>query len=70
MKEVSVMPIVRWDPFRDPIRFNSELDKYWPFEKGEVVEWAPRMDIKETEKEIIAKMDIPGIKLEDIDYHY
>jgi HSP20 family protein len=67
LKEVNDMPIVRWDPFRDLVRLRDELDRYWPFEKEEVVTWAPRMDIKETDKEIIARMDIPGMKMEDID---
>jgi HSP20 family protein len=29
--------------------------------------WAPAVDIYETEKEIVLKADLPGLKLEDVD---
>ncbi|MGM0364992.1 MAG: Hsp20/alpha crystallin family protein [Actinomycetota bacterium] len=56
------MTIVRWDPFRDLFRDES----HWPFEKEGAVAWKPKLDIKETDDHIIASMDIPGMKMEDI----
>ncbi len=61
------MPIVRWDPFGDMIRLNREFNRLWPSEKEEMVSWAPRTDIKETDKDIMVRMDVPGMKMEDID---
>jgi len=66
------MPIVRWDPFSDMIQFRDEvgrwfdaLDKKSQGQKTAV--WAPDVDIKETDKEIRIKADLPGMKKEDID---
>ena len=65
------MPIVRWDPFSDIIQFRDEvgrwfdaLDKKSQGQKTAV--WAPDVDIKETDKEIQIKADLPGMKKEDI----
>jgi len=65
------MPIVRWDPFSDIIQFKDEvgrwfdaLDKKKEGQKG--MTWAPDVDIKETDREIQIKADLPGIKKEDI----
>jgi HSP20 family protein len=63
------MAIERWDPFRDAVRLRDDLNRWWPFE-GEarkIVPWSPDIDIKETEKEITFKADLPGMKMEDID---
>jgi HSP20 family protein len=60
------MAVVRWDPFSNMVSLSRELERIWPFEKNEVVSWAPRTDIKETDKNILVKVDIPGMKMEDI----
>ena len=66
------MPIVRWDPFSDMVQFRDEvgrwfdtLDKRSEGEKATV--WAPDVDIKETDKDIQLKADLPGMRKEDID---
>ncbi len=66
------MPIVRWDPFSDIVQFRDEvgrwfdaLDKKKDVQKTAV--WTPDVDIKETDKEIQIKADLPGMKKEDID---
>lgn len=66
------MPIVRWDPFSDMIQLRDEIGRWFESfgergkEKRSAV-WAPDVDIKETDKEIQIKADLPGMKLEDID---
>jgi len=66
------MPIVRWDPFSDMIQLRDEIGR-WFEDVGEKSKsrksavWAPNVDIKETDKEIQIKADLPGIKMEDID---
>lgn len=68
-----LMPIVRWDPFSDLVQardeigswFESALEKEREGKKSAV--WAPDVDVKETDKEILIKADLPGIKKEDID---
>ena len=67
------MPIVRWDPFRDLLKVHDEIGSWFEgaLEKRDrerkSAVWSPNMDIKETEKEIIIKADLPGMKEEDID---
>ena len=67
------MPIVRWDPFREFAQMSDEIGRWFgetperqKAEKGSVM-WAPRVDIKETDKDVTVKADLPGIKMEDID---
>lgn len=66
------MPIVRWDPFSDMIQLRDEIGRWFEGvsenERGrKSAVWAPNVDIKETEKEVQIKADLPGMKLEDID---
>ena len=66
------MPIVRWDPFSDMIQFRDEVGRWFDAldkksQEQKTAVWAPDVDIKETDKEIRIKADLPGMKKEDID---
>ena len=67
------MPIVRWDPFRELVSMGDEIGRWFgdsaerDKEERKSVMWAPRVDIKETENEVVVKADLPGTKMEDID---
>jgi HSP20 family protein len=65
------MPIVRWDPFSDLVQLRDEIGRWFePSEKESErrsAAWAPNIDIKETDKEIIVKADLPGMDIKDID---
>lgn len=65
------MPIVRWDPFNELIELNDEIGRWWPTSrkkgKKEFGAWFPDVDIKEEEKQITVRVDVPGMKMEDID---
>jgi len=66
------MPIVRWDPFRELVQMRDEIGRWFgdiERDKGEKrsAVWAPSVDIKENENEVLVKADLPGIKMEDID---
>jgi len=45
------MNLIRWDPFKDESVFAN---------------WAPPVDITETEKEFMLKADLPDVKKEDV----
>lgn len=72
-KEVmSMAEITIWRPFQE---LKKEMDRlfqeffgksYFP-ERWEVVEWAPAVDVSETNDEVIVKADIPGVNAEDIE---
>ena len=66
------MPIARWDPFSDMVQLRDEIGRWFEgvSERGKdrkSVVWAPDVDIKENDKEVQIKADLPGMKLEDID---
>jgi HSP20 family protein len=66
------MSIVRWNPFQELTeiqeRLNRLLDERGSAEagKGLVANWAPAVDIQETDKEYIVKADLPDVKKEDV----
>ena len=72
------MNIVRWDPFRDLEGIQARLNRMLgdrPFRRIEgeelsFAEWAPAVDIQETEKEYLVKADLPEVKKEDVKVEY
>ncbi|HMB15601.1 MAG TPA: Hsp20/alpha crystallin family protein [Pelovirga sp.] len=63
------MKLAKWDPFREMEGIMGRQD--WPFRggamtPGEGADWAPRVDISETDKEFTIKADVPGVKREDV----
>jgi HSP20 family protein len=70
-----IMAITRWDPFRDVLglqnRMNSLFQDYSRGTgEGDVVTTAsfvPPVDVYEDEHKIVLKLEIPGMKQEDLD---
>lgn len=68
------MNIVRWDPFREleevSERLNRVFGKPLGRKSGEealvVAEWAPVVDIQETDKEYLIKAELPEVRKEDV----
>jgi len=67
-----IMALVRWDPWRE---IEDMFDRYtravgWPrIGSQDVVatgDWTPRVDIAETDKEFLIKVEIPEVKKEDV----
>ena len=72
------MSIMRWRPTRDMLGIRDEMNHLfdnffsgWPTPetaKGLMEgEWAPTVDIAETESEIVVTAELPGVKQEDVD---
>jgi len=73
------MSIVRYDPFRDLDRLQSEMNRL--FEgviaptgergSGQMTQatrlWSPAVDVAETQHEIVLRAELPGLKPEDVD---
>ncbi len=67
------MKLAKWDPFRE---MEEMLDPYsksqdWPYRGGRDLntkgaDWAPRVDICETEKDFCINAEVPGIKRDDV----
>jgi HSP20 family protein len=67
--------LVRWDPFRDLVSIQDELNRLFgrTFTGGESMRpgaagsWMPAMDVFETEGSFVAKLELPGIEPGDVD---
>lgn len=58
--------LVPWNPFRDLDNMNREMSNFFgnlPFGFGQS---SPRIDLYQTEKEVILKAEIPGVAKEDL----
>ena len=68
------MNIVKWDPFREFDGIQARLNRMFGeralrgFEDEETsfAEWAPAVDIQETDTEYVVKADLPEVKKEDV----
>ena len=64
--------ITRWDPFRGVTTFQEQLNRLFdtgfPVRPDEsLTAWAPKVDIYETENELVVKADIPDMEEKDLD---
>lgn len=64
--------LAKWDPFRDVFSLRTEMDRFfdtmlgrYPRERVEGL-WAPLVDVEETKNNVIARIELPGMKKEDI----
>jgi HSP20 family protein len=69
------MNLVRWDPFRELEEVSTRLNRLFtqPFgrrlaedEGSLMAEWAPAVDVQETDVEYLIKADLPEVKKEDV----
>lgn len=68
------MNIVKWDPFREFDGIQARLNRMFGeralrgFEADETsfADWAPAVDIQETDNEYVVKADLPEVKKEDV----
>ena len=68
------MNLIRWDPFRELEGIQSRLNRLFheaPARRSEdealfFSDWAPAVDIQETEKEYVVNADLPDVKKEDV----
>lgn len=68
------MHMMKWDPFRDMVSIQGEIDRLFdgffgrmPAKKALMEEiWAPLVDVEETEDNILVRAELPGLKKKDI----
>ena len=67
--------LVRWDPFRDMAALQSEMGRFLNlFREGDgpagTQNWAPAMDVWESDGEIVYAFDLPGIPEDKISIEF
>ncbi len=69
------MNLTRWDPFRELEDLSKGLNQWFgqPLMKrltdengSTFADWAPALDVEETDKEYLVRADLPEIKKEDV----
>jgi HSP20 family protein len=69
------MNLVRWDPFRELEEVSTRLNRLFnqPLGRRQIddegslmAEWAPAVDVQETDGEYLIKADLPDVKKEDV----
>ncbi len=69
------MNVVRWDPFRELEDMSTRLNRMFARpaigqangkETMTVADWAPSVDISETDAEYLIKAELPDVKKEDV----
>jgi HSP20 family protein len=66
--------LMEWRPFREISRLRREMDRLWDdyFGSGRrglqpmTTEFAPAVDVKETDTQVVVKAEVPGIEAKDI----
>jgi len=68
------MDMVKWEPLRDVITFRDEIDRLFDGFFGRVparremarAAWMPLVDFEENKNEYLVKVELPGLKKEDV----
>lgn len=64
------MSLIPWNPFREMDSFINEMNNFverLPFGLGRIT--GPRVDVYQTEKDVIVKAEIPGVSKEDLNVY-
>jgi HSP20 family protein len=65
------MNMMRWNPFPEMDDFfksyHRALSRHQPHEGLMTTDWAPSVDITESEKEFLIKVELPEVRKEDIE---
>lgn len=61
------MTLIRYEPFNLLSQFQSEINRLFDARDNPVREWAPAVDIRETDKEYVVHADVPGVDPKEIE---
>jgi HSP20 family protein len=67
------MAITRWDPFRDLMSIQNEMNRLfgrtYGSEMGDTTRgsWTPALDVYETQEKFVINVELPGMSADDVD---
>jgi HSP20 family protein len=68
------MAITRWDPFREVMTLQNRLNSLFDYNRGaeenepvSTASFVPPVDIYEDDHKIVLKLEVPGMRQEDLD---
>lgn len=69
------MAIMRWDPFGEMLRMQTEMDRIFSRlggataarESADRVAWMPRIDVVQKGDDILISAEVPGVAADDVD---
>jgi HSP20 family protein len=70
------MSLMRWRPTRDLLSIREEMNRLfddfftgWPERRRGLLEgeWAPSVNVAETDEDIVVTAELPGVKQDDVD---
>lgn len=72
------MSVMRWDPFRDLLSIQDEMNQLFRRTMGQAdagsgreseaqVRWAPALDILERDDAFVVHVEVPGVKQDDLE---
>ncbi len=66
--------VSRWDPYRGLVSLQDQVNRLFEDTviqgrtgQADLATWAPAADIYETENDLVAKVDLPGVQEADVD---
>ena len=60
------MSLVPWNPFRDIDNIGREINSFFDYPAELFAGHSPRVDVYQTEDEVVIKAEIPGVSREDL----
>ncbi|AUS95379.1 heat-shock protein Hsp20 [Clostridium thermosuccinogenes] len=63
------MSLIPWNPFREMDNIGREMSNFFDFPSKLFSGSPPRVDVYQTEKDVIVKAEIPGVSKEDLNLY-
>lgn len=63
------MSLIPWNPFREMDNIGREMSSFFDFPSKLFSGSSPRVDVYQTEKDVIVKAEIPGVSKEDLNLY-
>lgn len=65
------MSLIPWNPFRDVDNFSRDINSFFDFSPFKLFSGgsSPRVDVYQTENDVVVKAEIPGVSKDDLNLY-